>query len=184
VTYKLNYSNIFQTKFKNILILKIKMNLHIIVSVMIAFFWWYCGLNTGPHTCWAGDLPLNPHVALVIFWDRLFYYAWAASSYLWFFQIAGITDTHHCAQPLCEVVSWKLLPWLASNFKPLDHCLLSSWDYRLEPLYLVSDESFCSHSFIYLYCYLYFFILLQVSISSVLSCPPSRHPVSFLQVMW
>lgn len=38
VTYKLNYSNIFQTKFKNILILKIKMNLHIIVSVMIGFF--------------------------------------------------------------------------------------------------------------------------------------------------
>jgi hypothetical protein len=50
--------------------------------------------------------------------------------------VAEMTDMHHYAQPLVEMGgSLELLPGLALNINLPDPCLLSSWDYRLEPLH-------------------------------------------------
>jgi hypothetical protein len=52
-----------------------------------------------------------------------------------------MTGVHHHAQTLIEMgscMSFFFFVWLALTLNPLDHHLLSSWDYRFEALCLGS----------------------------------------------
>jgi hypothetical protein len=80
-----------------------------------------------------GTFQIGSHIyALTILYCHSSVYA----SYL-----AGTTGAHHCTQLF---TGWdggliNFLPRLAENLDPPDLCLLSSWDYRHEPLCLAGN---------------------------------------------
>jgi hypothetical protein len=66
------------------------------------------------------------------FWDRFSFFAWVAWTMILLF-VVGIY--YHKAQIILVKRNLaNFLPGLASNFYPVNFCLPSSWDYRLEPL--------------------------------------------------
>jgi hypothetical protein len=108
-------------------------------------FWWYWGLNSGPHG-WSrqkfyylSNAP-KPCFALVICQIGSRVFAQAGLGHdppNYASHEAGMTGVYHHTK--LYWLRWGLtnfLPKLASNLNLPNYCLLSSWDYRHEPLYL------------------------------------------------
>jgi hypothetical protein len=96
---------------------------------------------------------------------QMFYHLSYAPSLFFFSAVLGFElrayTLSHSASPFFEIGS-HYLPRLASNHDPLDLCLLSSWNYRREPLAPGSTIPF--NLYFHVDCfYLFFFFKVNVN---------------------
>jgi hypothetical protein len=102
------------------------------------FVWHFCGLKSGPCICQVGALPLE-FFLLQLFSNGVVYLSpgqpGPQSSYLHFSCSWDERHSHHAQLLLVKMRSLSLFAKTASNRKPPNLHLWSSWDYRHEPVF-------------------------------------------------